>query len=196
MRHNTTPNGVVPGVRALERWSDEQLLGDREQPQESFAVFYRRHVTAVLASYARRGVPASLAGDLTAETFAAALVARRRYRPERESALPWLLTIAERKLLDGHRRRRRDDRVTQRLGLERVELNDTDRADFAVLAGTPVGDALDELSPNQRDAIRARVVEERSYEDVGARLGIAEPAARKQVSRGLAALRARMKEDR
>jgi RNA polymerase sigma factor (sigma-70 family) len=194
------------------------LLRDRDRPRESFAVFYRRHVTVVLAFYARRGVQAAQAGDLTAETFAAALVARRRYRAEHESARPWLLTIAARKLLDGHRRLRREERLALRLGLERIELDDRDRADYALLAGH--GDAgtdeagfdgadadgvdpdafataaLAELPPAQRDAITARIVEERPYDEVGARLGVAEPTARKHVSRGLAALRARLKEDR
>jgi RNA polymerase sigma-70 factor (ECF subfamily) len=183
-------------VRELQRWADERLLADRDQPRESFAVFYRRHVTAVLAFYARRGVPAQQAGDLTAETFAAALVGRRRYRPDRDSARPWLLTIAERKLVDSQRRLGRDQRLTRRLELERIPLDDDDRADYARLAAEDVAAALDALPASQRDAIRARVVEGRPYEEISTRLGIAEPAARKQVSRGLAALRARLKEDR
>ena len=44
------------------------------------------------------------AADLTAETFAAAIVARRRFRPGVAPAGAWLLTIAHRKLVDYQRR--------------------------------------------------------------------------------------------
>jgi Sigma-70 region 2 len=44
-------------------------------------VFYDRHVRAVLGYFARRTGDPEVAGDLTAETFASALAARRRYRP-------------------------------------------------------------------------------------------------------------------
>jgi len=44
------------------------------------------------------------------------------------------------------------------------------------------------LTPNTRDAVRLRVVDELSYTDLADRLGISEGAARVRVSRGLAAL--------
>jgi predicted DNA-binding protein (UPF0251 family) len=44
------------------------------------------------------------------------------------------------------------------------------------------------LSVEQRDALRLRVVEERSYAEVALLLGVSEQAARARVSRGLRAL--------
>src|SRR3954452_21866183 len=48
----------------------------------SFELFYRRHFEAVLGFFARRTRDAELSADLTAETFAAALAGRRRFRPD------------------------------------------------------------------------------------------------------------------
>ena len=62
--------------------------------------------------------------------------------------------------------------------------------------GQPVATMLEQLPGDQRAAVRARVLEERSYEDVASHLGVSEATARKRVSRGLATLRSRMaKED-
>src|SRR3954469_25041683 len=46
---------------------------------------------------------------------------------------------------------------------------------------------------DQRDAVRARVLDDRSYEEIAADQRISAPAARQRVSRGLAALRAHLK---
>src|ERR1700760_2307011 len=48
---------------------------------EAFVAFYRRHLTAVLGFFLRRTGNAELTADLTAEVFAAALLAAERYRP-------------------------------------------------------------------------------------------------------------------
>jgi RNA polymerase sigma-70 factor (ECF subfamily) len=51
---------------------------------------------------------------------------------------------------------------------------------------------LDGLPAEQRDAVRERVLEERDYPEIAARLRCSEQVVRKRVSRGLTALRARM----
>ena len=50
--------------------------------------------------------------------------------------------------------------------------------------------ALAELGPEQREAVRLRVVDELGYPAVAARLGVSEQTARARVSRGLRALAA------
>jgi len=59
---------------------DADLLCAAVADPAAFARFYRRHVRGVIAFFHRRTGDAETAADLTAETFAAALVARRRYR--------------------------------------------------------------------------------------------------------------------
>ena len=84
--------------------TDESLLlsGDLED----FGRFYDRYVRALLGFFQRRTGDPETAADLTAETFAAALVARRRYRPQSDTAAAWLFGIAHHKLSDYRRRGR------------------------------------------------------------------------------------------
>jgi len=49
------------------------------------------------------------------------------------------------------------------------------------------------LPAGQRAAVRARVLDERSYEEIAATQAISPLAARQRVSRGLAALRAHLR---
>ena len=53
---------------------------------------------------------------------------------------------------------------------------------------------LDTLPEEQRSAVHARIVEERSYADIAHELKASELVVRKRVSRGLSALRAQTKE--
>ena len=80
----------------------------------SFELFYRRHFESLLGFFARRIRDPELAADLTAETFAAALSSRRRYRPGKGRADSWPFSIAYHKLADARRRKRR--RGTARAG--------------------------------------------------------------------------------
>lgn len=176
---------------ATRRDTDEQLLtrGDAA----SFERFYVRHVDELLGFFARRTRDAELAADLTAETFAAALTARRRYRPQKGSAGAWLYGIALKKLADAQRRGYAEDRARRRLGMERIELTDADIVRIEALAGDRTAALLvADLRPDQRDAVVAHVVHERSYEEIAGDLGTSEAVVRKRVSRGLAALRQRM----
>ncbi len=72
---------------------------------EDFGRFYDRHVRTVLGYFQRRTGNPELAADLTAETFAAALVARRRFKPGPVPASSWLFGIAQHKLAVGAWRR-------------------------------------------------------------------------------------------
>jgi len=84
--------------------TDAELLAD--DGPNSFAEFYRRHARRVAGHLMRSTGDAEVAADLTAETFAAALIARSRYRQERGEPGSWLLGIASHKLNDWRRRAR------------------------------------------------------------------------------------------
>jgi RNA polymerase sigma factor (sigma-70 family) len=178
--------------------ADEALLVAGRRDAEAFGVFYRRRVDAVLAFFLRRTDDRELAADLTAETFAAALAALPRYRPQRSSALAWLFTIAHHKLVDSLRRGQVEDRARRRLRLERLEFSDEDIERVEQRAASAAGDAalltLERLSADQRVAVKGRVLEEADYEELAGRLQCSESVVRKRVSRGLAELRTRMRE--
>jgi RNA polymerase sigma-70 factor, ECF subfamily len=176
---------------AIHGESDEVLLASSDAA--SFEAFYVRHVDELLGFFARRTRDAEAAADLTAETFAAALTARRRYRPEKGSAGAWLYGIALKKLADMQRRGFVERRARRRLGMERLDLTDGDLARIDALAGEHTATLLvQRLAPDQRQAVVARVVDERAYEDIAGELGTSEAVVRKRVSRGLDTMRRRM----
>ena len=169
--------------------TDEELLAS--DVPEHFGLFYRRHAREVLGYLMRATRDAETAADLTAETFAAALVARRRFRPGEKPAAAWLFGIAGHKLADWRRRGYAEQRARRRLGMERPALDADDIAEIERIGDDAGGSLVAELPDDQRHAVHARVVEERSYAEIAGELGTSEQAARKRVSRGLAALRMR-----
>lgn len=187
---------AVGAVR--ERWSDERLLGAIAACDgDAFSVFYRRHLPRTVGYLLGETRDRELAADLAAEVFSAVLLSARRYRPERDTAVPWVLGIARNVLGASRRRRRVEDRARRRLGLEPIELDDYDLERTAALAGERGGVlALVEGLPNdERDAVRARVIDERAYSEIAAGMRCSELVVRKRVSRGLGRLRAQVKRD-
>src|SRR5215213_9971052 len=171
--------------------SDERLLSARDAA--SFEQLYLRHVDSLLGFFARRTGDPELAADLCAETFAAALASRHRFRPELGAAAAWLYGIGTKKLADAQRRGYAEQRARRRLGMERIELSDDDLARIERLGESDEARVLmGRLAPEQREAIAARVLEERPYDEIAGELHTSEAVVRKRVSRGLAAMRQRM----
>lgn len=170
---------------------DEDLLLASVVDRAAFVAFYHRHAHGLLAYFARRTLDAQTAADLTAETVADAFAGRARYRDHGDgSAAAWLYTIARRKLDRFIRRRTVERTARERLGLERLVLDDDEverveaLIDFAEI-GRAVAGALAALNPDQRDAVRLRVLEGESYAQVARELGCSEETARARVSRAL-----------
>lgn len=188
----STREGTVPVTQSC---SDDELL--TAGGANGFAIFYRRHVDSILRFHARSTRNAEVAADLTAETFAAALEAKRRFVPGGPPARSWLFGIAIRKLADYRRLGYAEDRARRRLGMERVDPTDADLRRIEWLASdVDVASLVDELPADQRHAVTARVVQERDYEEIAGELAISPAGVRKRVSRGLASLRGRLKESR
>lgn len=164
---------------------------------DAFAVFYRRHLAAITGYLLRRTRDPETAADLTAEVFATALLAAARYRAGEGAALAWLFGIAANKLHESRRRGRVEDAARRRLAWEPLALEDEDLAEVERLASSDGGErlvsaAVASLPAEQRDAVLARVVEDRGYAEIASRLECSEAVARQRVSRGLRALRARI----
>jgi len=97
------------------------------------------------------------------------------------------------KLTDSQRRGSAEQRARRRMGMERLALDDEDYARIESLAEAEGATALlEELVPEQRDAVRAHVLQGRGYREIAASLDTSETVVRKRVSRGLAAVRERM----
>jgi RNA polymerase sigma factor (sigma-70 family) len=173
--------------------TDEQLLIASRRDNEAFATFYRRHVDRVLRYFAARTGEPEQAADLMAETFAAAFIAVGRFRPGPEPPVAWLFVIAQRKLADARRRGQVAHRARARLALEPLVLEDADLDRIVELSAADGTEALlDELTPAEREAVLARVVEERSYAQIAAELRCSPLVARQRVSRALRRMRGQL----
>ncbi len=187
---------IDPTNRHPDTKTDRQLLEEaREGRGESFEVVYRRHHAVVLAFLARRVAQHELAADLMAETFAALLVlVRDRRRPVPPIPVAWLLVTARNLLIDCHRRGTVDDQARRRLAMQPVVLDDRDLQRVEEISAET--DLMRELAlrldPDQLQALRARVLDEREYGEIAAQLKCSESVVRKRVSRALSVLRRAM----
>ena len=177
--------------------SDAELLAASHGARDAFTEFYRRYEQMILAYFSRRVADPELTADLCAETFAAALIGAPGYRPEYDTAAPWLFGIARNQLHSSLRTRRIQASARMRLGmreplvlddedLERINQTGSQTAVLALLETLPVG---------QRDAVSARIFDELSYAEVAERLQCSELVARQRVSRGLSRLREQLEHE-
>jgi RNA polymerase sigma-70 factor (ECF subfamily) len=179
--------------KPLEGRTDAELLAAAARDNEAFAVFYRRHVERILRFFVARTTEPEHAADLMAETFAAAFISAGRYRAGPEPPIAWLFTIAQNKLIDARRRGKVRNRARLRIGVEPLMLEDSDLMRIDELGQAPdVDELMRELTPDERAAVRARIVDERPYSDIASELQCSPSVVRKRVSRGLTRMRSQL----
>ena len=184
--------GRGPGDEENERLLRATAAGDAR----AFAAFYRRHLAAVLGYLLRRSGDELATAELAAETFAVAPL--RCTRGGRGGAPPrqWLLEIAERELRASPRRGHVRSAARRQLEMEQIVLDPDDVARVRELAlldpDAAILHAVDELAEEQREAVIARLVEEREWDDIARELRLPEETVRRRFSIGLAQLRRRL----
>jgi RNA polymerase sigma-70 factor, ECF subfamily len=165
---------------------DEPVQHPTAQPllePDAFRRFYDEALPAVYGYFFRRcGGRADVAEELTQQTFASA-VAALRSGPPVVAPLPWVVTIARRRLVDHWRSegatRRRLEAV--RTSGDRV-VADPDLPDPTIFA------ALDRVSPQHRTALVLRYADDLSVRRVGELIGKSERATESLLVRARAAL--------
>lgn len=172
------------------RQSDAELLIASRDDPTAFAELYERSSESILGYFYRRTWDPRASADLVAETFAAAWLRRGTYRERDGSPNAWLFGIAKRELGRYRRRRKIEFRAVKHLGVEVPQLgNDSiERIEEMVDAQAFRGeleDALKRLSASERNAVQLRVIDDRSFKEVGDQLGCSEGAARVRVYRAL-----------
>jgi RNA polymerase sigma-70 factor, ECF subfamily len=192
--HKRVGSLVMDEVRQeAEALSDGELLQrTRSGERDAFGLLFERRRDLVLAFLMKRTRNPEIAMDLMAETFAAALLALAESPPLISgSAAPWLLTIARNNLIDSYRRGRVESAARLRLALEPVQITESDiervlrlAAETDLLAGLAA-----ELPADQYEALRARVLDERGYEEIARELACSPAVVRKRVSRAISNLR-------
>lgn len=169
--------------------SDARLLRDSARDADAFGVFYDRHARAVSNYFSRRTADSTLAGELTAETFAQAFANRRRYRNTGDPATGWLFTIAARQLNEFFRKERVSTKYRNRLGVDiSTSPEDFDRVDDLdeMRRRIPaLREALNKLTDDSAEAITLRIGHGWSYAELAGHLECSPATARVRVSRAL-----------
>jgi RNA polymerase sigma factor (sigma-70 family) len=179
--------------------NDAELLKAAWQDPEAFREFYDRYAVWIRSWFLRHTGSEPGALDLTAETFAQAWHASRRFRDEADgSGAPWLFGIARNLLRQYHKHNRIESAARERMGLQATsaECEGYERVDelSEVRSLTPLlRNALRALPAEQRRALELRIVHQLPYEAVAGRLGCSQNAARLRVSRALRELTTQMK---
>ncbi len=179
--------------------NDAELLKAAWQDPEAFREFYDRYAVWIRSWFLRHTGSEPGALDLTAETFAQAWHASRRFRDEADgSGAPWLFGIARNLLRQYHKHNRIESAARERMGLQATsaECEGYERVDelSEVSSLTPLlRNALRALPAEQRRALELRIVHQLPYEAVAGRLGCSQNAARLRVSRALRELTTQMK---
>lgn len=175
------------------------LLARAKSDPDAFADLYEAYAERVFVYVARRLLDAEAAFDLTSETFARALEHRKQFRgTTAEEEQGWLFAIARNELMRFWKRGRIEKEALDRVGVTVTQLSDQELERIETLAGiAEVAKSLDAamaaIPDDQRRAVRLRVVDELSYEDVARLLDVSSDVARARVSRGLRRLAASLR---
>jgi RNA polymerase sigma-70 factor (ECF subfamily) len=146
---------------------DAQLLRRSASEPAAFGALYERHSVAV-RRYVVRRVGIYDGEDLAAEVFIRAFRSSAKYRAEHQSALPWLLGVANHVIADHRRLERRRLAALERALAEGHEvMSDPDGGLTLELIR-----ALRRLPAADRDTLLLMVWGELSRDEVAAALGV------------------------
>jgi RNA polymerase sigma factor (sigma-70 family) len=184
------PTSSVVGLSDGELW---QRAADGQE--DAFAELFERHVESVWNHAYRLTGSWSRAEDLASATFLTAWRKRADVTLVRESALPWLYTVAANLARSEYRSTNRFLRAMRRLTV--VESVD-DHADAVIdridddRRLREVLDQVRQLPKAEREAVELCLLGELSTADAAELLGVAEVSVRARISRARARLRTRL----
>src|SRR5947209_2145282 len=195
--------GVGGGRHLVERslGQDQSLvsrcLSGDEAAWEDLVRLHTRQVYGLCYRFTGSG---SEAQDLTQEVFLRVFRTIRTFRSAEGSFGTWLARVTRNLLID-HYRRTRQERVTESIEeqlpmLEEVGAGAAVRPDHAV-AGREASEilqaTLQKLSPDLREAVILRDLQEMEYREIADVLGIPEGTVKSRINRGRAELARRLR---
>lgn len=155
--------------------------------EAAFESLYARHAPGVLAFLGRMVRDPALAEDLLQTTFLSVVRARGRYQPG-TAVRSWIFAIAANAGRDALRRRRaRHEDLAAEVPADAASHVPAPISDPS--AARAVQDALMRLPVDQREAVVLHKMQELSFEEIAAALGISAGAAKVRAHRGYVRLR-------
>jgi RNA polymerase sigma-70 factor (ECF subfamily) len=185
--HNLVERSLDPAQSLVSRC----LSGDEAAWEE----LVRQHTRQVYGLCYRFTGSGAEAQDLTQEVFLRVFRTLKTFRSAEGSFGTWLARVARNLLID-HYRRTRQERVTDPIEEQLVVLEEkgataSERPDHA-LAGREASQilqaALRKLSPDLREAVILRDLQEMEYREIAEVLGIPEGTVKSRINRGRAEL--------
>ena len=185
--HNLVERSLDPARSLVSR-----CLGGDEAAWEDLVRQHTRQVYGLCYRFTGSGAEAQ---DLTQEVFLRVFRTLKTFRSAEGSFGTWLARVARNLLID-HYRRTRQERVTdpieeQLTVLEEKGATAAERPDHAV-AGREASEilqaALQKLSPDLREAVILRDLQEMEYREIAEVLGIPEGTVKSRINRGRAEL--------
>jgi RNA polymerase sigma-70 factor (ECF subfamily) len=182
----------VAGFRLLVPESNlvARCLGGDETAWEQFVRLHTRQVYALCYRFTGSGAEAQ---DLSQEVFLRVFRSLKSFRSSEGSLGTWLARLTRNLLID-HYRRSRQERVTDSIEDRLPVIEETggaSRPDQA-LAGREASEvlqrALQKLSPDLREAVILRDLQEMEYREIAQVLDIPEGTVKSRINRGRAEL--------
>ncbi|WP_460065732.1 RNA polymerase sigma factor [Streptomyces sp. YKOK-I1] len=156
----------------------------------ALTALYDRHAGWVYARLVRRCADAEVAREVLQDTFVTVWRSAAGHRGGEAGG--WLWTIAARRLVDTRRAQERAGRIETAPLDTSTPSAETPSAEERVLAGLEFGDvgtALDRISPELREVLRATVVDGLTTREAARLLGIPEGTVKTRAQRARAELR-------
>jgi RNA polymerase sigma-70 factor, ECF subfamily len=180
------------GIRRLDPESNivSRCLSGDETAWEQFVRLHTRQVYALCYRFTGSGAEAQ---DLTQEVFLRVFRTLKTFRSSEGSLGTWLARLTRNLLID-HYRRSRQDRATESIEerLPVIEEHGPVTRPDQILAGREASEilqaALQKLSPDLREAVILRDLQEMEYREIAQVLGIPEGTVKSRINRGRAEL--------
>lgn len=171
-----------------DQQNDEELMAlYQEGSEEAFKALYSRHSGKVFGYLKARTKSGQEASDLFQEVFVKIHKSKHLYNKSLP-VLPWIFSVAHSVLIDGQRKVARKREV---FGIDFDEMPNTEKRVSDLGAVAPL---IQELPNQQQIALQMRYVEEKTFEEIAARLKTSPVNVRQIISRSLKHLKGLVQE--
>jgi RNA polymerase sigma-70 factor (ECF subfamily) len=177
---------LEPEVSLIER-----CLAGEEAGWEDLVKVYTRRVYSVCYRFTSNATEAQ---DLTQEVFLRVFRSLKSFRAGEGSFLVWLNRLTRNLLIDHYRRTRQErttDSIEDQLGMLEEKASASARTD-GLLAGREASEVLQaglaKLSPELRETLILRDIEELEYREIAQILNVPEGTVKSRLNRGRAEL--------